>query len=358
MGNDSAHTNWIGMIRLACLLLLVLGAAPALAVELPRHKIVLPSAISVDAQANTVVLPLHRGRAGDRTVWYVLTDSSDSGDATRRGLVHAPLLAHAGHVQTVTQKSGELVFAAAPDFRPQRLVVAGPTGYPPQSAVAGATAPPAYSPLIRIDGQATILNAPVVAVGAGPFDLAGHSDVADRVLAIDIAKRTVTLQLSHGFAEGRRVVYISTEASDPGVAALERAIHVPRLSEGNGDIGLLVVVNGQGGGSNAEAQGLQQFLRDGQADAIATLSGVAGLGSPQNILTAFPAGRTASGYSPLWAVTKVVWRDNPGPALRHQADVYALAKTGAVDGGNGQPLQPAGVVVNCPVIAWLDDPVP
>lgn len=359
MGSSWCEISLGGVIRLSFLLsVLAFMATPLLAGELPRHKFALPSAISVDPQANTVVLPLHRGRADAQTVWYVLTDSSEADDAKHRGLVHAPLLAHAGHIQAVTRSGDDLQFVAAPDFRPQRRVIAGTSGYPPQSVVAGAVAPPAYSPLIRVDGAGAILNAPIIAVGDGPFDLAGHSDIADRVLAIDTKKRTVTLLLSHGFAEGRRVVYISTEATDAGVAALERATYVPRLGDGNGDIGLLAVVNGQGGRGNVEAQGLQQFVQYGRAAAIATLADAGQLGSPQNILTAFPDGRTASGYSPLWSVTKVVWRDNPGPALRHQADVYRLVVSGTVGSGGGQPLQPAGVVVNCPVIAWLDEPVP
>lgn len=331
-------------IMLRLILPLFLLALPALAAELPRENIVLRSALSVDAAANTVTLPLFRGDVAGQTVWYIVTDSSDAADAAARGVVHAPLLVHAGHVQAAHLHGDVLQFAAAPDFRAARQVVAGPTGYPPQTAIPGGNAVPAYAPLVRVAGQAAILNAPIIATGDGPFD---HGTSADRVLAIDTAKRTVTLLLSHGFADGRRVVYISTEASDPGVAALERAVHVPQLGAGNGDIALLAVVNGP-----AE-QGLQQFLRHGRAEASATLANAAQLGSPHNILTAFPMGRTASGYSPLWSVTKAEWAERPGTLQRHQADLYALAKAQQL-----RPLQPTGIVVNCPVIAWLDGPVP
>lgn len=331
-------------IMLRLILPLFLLALPTLAAELPRENIVLRSALSVDAAANTVTLPLFRGDVAGQTVWYIVTDSADAADAAARGVVHAPLLVHAGHVQAARLSGDVLHFAAAPDFRAVRQVVAGPTGYPPQTAIPGGSAVPAYSPLVRVAGQAAILNAPIIATGDGPFD---HGSSADRVLAIDTAKRTVTLLLSHGFAEGRRVVYISTEASDPGVAALERAVHVPQLGAGNGDIALLAVVNG------SDEQGLQQFLRYGRAEASATPANAAQLGSPHNILTAFPMGRTASGYSPLWSVTKAEWVDRPGMPQRHQADLYALAKAQQF-----RPLQPTGIVVNCPVIAWLDGPVP
>lgn len=330
------------MLRL--ILPLVLLAIPALAADLPREQIVLSSALHVDAEANTVTLPLFRGDVDGRSVWYIVTDSSDAADARARGVVHAPLLARAGHVQMAVQHGQGLRFAAAPDFSPHRQVVAGAAGYPPQAAAPGGQAPPAYSPLVRIQGQETILNAPIVAVGDGPFD---RGATADRVLAIDTEKRHVTLLLSHGFAEGRRVVYISTEASDAGVAALERAIHVPQLGAGEADIALLVVPNGP------SEQGLQQFLRHGRAEAEATLANAAQLGSPHNILTAFPMGRTATGYSPLWSVTKVEWPDRPGAPQRHQAEIYRLSSAKQIG-----PLQPTGIVVNCPVIAWLDGPVP
>lgn len=336
------------MFRLASLFVFLLVAAPAVAADLPREQIVLRSAVSVDAEANTVTLPLFRGEAAGKTVWYIVTDSSDAEDARKRGVVHAPLLARAGHVQRVNWQHGDLRFAAAPDFSARRQVQAGPQGYPPQRAIPGGSAPPAYSPFIRMADNGPVLNAPVVATGDGPFDLTGHSDLLDRVLAIDTVRRTVTLLLSHGFAEGRRVVYISTEASDAGVAALERAIHVPQLGDGEADIALLAVVDG------GDAQGLQQFLRLGRAEAQATLADAPGLGSPLNILTAFPMGRTASGYSPLWSVSKLDWRDTAAVAVqRHQNDVYKLASGKQIAGP-----QPTGITVNCPVIAWIDGAVP
>jgi len=340
------------MVRfvIACLLAACTVAA-AVADELPRQQIVLASAISVDPVANTVILPLHEGEADGRRVWYILLDSSDAADAARRGLVHAPLLARAGHVQAVSRKNEKLLFAAAPDFRSRRQLAAGPQGFPPQQALPGATAPDAYSPFIRVAGDGAVLNAPIIAVGDGPFDVAGHSDTADRVLAIDLEKRTVTLLLSHGFAEGRAVVYISTEASDPAAAALERATLVPLLDEGDASIGLLVVVNGPRG--REDAQGLQHFLFDAAAGDEAGLANAARLGSAGNILTGFPMGKTAPGYSPLWSVSPVEWPGTAAQRLRGQAEVYRL-----VADKNLRQLPPAGFAVNCPVIAWLDGPVP
>lgn len=334
------------------LLLALLAAGSATAAELPREQIVLRSAISVDADANTVTLPLFRGTAAGQTVWYIVTDSSDAADAASRSVVHAPLLSRAGHVQAAMQMGTVVHFAAAPDFAPRRQLVPGVQGFPPAEAAPGATAPAAYSPFIRLSGGGPVLNAPIVATGEGPFDLAGHGNVMDRVLAIDTAKGTVTLLLSHGFAEGRRVAYISTEASDPAAAALERATHVPQLGEGDADIALLVF-------ANAPEQGMARALLRGGLARHATLGSAAELGAPLNILAAFPTGKTARGYSPSWRVTLLQWAEGAMPRrMEAQADIWRLITARQLTGPAGAPPAPSEMVVNCPVIAWLDGPVP
>lgn len=339
-------------MRKLVLLLAFLVAGRAAGAELPREQIVLRSAISVDAEANLVTLPLFRGTAGGQTVWYIVTDSSDAADAAARGVVHAPLLAHAGHVQAAKQQDGIFHFAAAPDFTPTRRLTPGPEGFPPAAATPGAIAPTAYSPFIRLTADGPVLNAPIVATGEGPFDLAGHGDVMDRVLAIDTAKGTVTLLLSHGFAEGRRVVYISTEASDPATATLERATFVSSLGEGDADIALLAF-------ADAPEQGLARALLRGGLARHPTLTNAAELEAPLNILSAFPAGKTARGYSPSWRVTLLQWTEGAMPRrVEAQADAWRLITAKQITGPAGSPAAPSDMVVNCPVIAWLDGPVP
>ncbi len=338
------------------------AAIPEASAELPREQLVLRSALSVRPADNSVTLPLFRGRAGNQTVWYIVMDSSDQADAERRGVVWAPLLARAGHVQAVQHSDAGLVFAAAPNFAPERRYRPGPQGFPPLDAAdavaPGATAPAAYSPFIRLAADGPILNAPIVAVGDGPFDLSRHDRTMDRVLAIDTAKRQVTLLLSRGFAEGRAVLYISTEASDPLAAALERATLVPKLGEGDGDIGLIAMMNGQTGADNPEAQGLPHLVLDGAVAATAGRHNAARLGAPGNILTAFPTGKTASGYSPLWSVSLAAWAEDRVKAgsnirITHQAEIYRLLGKG-INGPDGAPFAPSGITVNCPVVAYLD----
>src|ERR1700730_10693032 len=56
----------------------------------------LTSAIALDATAETITLPLHKGlTATGATTWYVLIDSSNKADAASRGLHYAPRLANA-----------------------------------------------------------------------------------------------------------------------------------------------------------------------------------------------------------------------------------------------------------------------
>ncbi len=89
---------------------------------------------------------------------------------------------------------------------------------------------PGYSPFVRISGSRAVYDAPIVAVGAGSFDVTRHTNTHDRVLAIDTMAMTVSLLLAHGYASGQPIVYLSFEASDALTAALDRDTFVPALS--------------------------------------------------------------------------------------------------------------------------------
>lgn len=346
---------------------LVLGAtAPASirAASLPRANIVLPSVLSVDVAAQTVVLPLHRGRAGGSTVWYVVTDSSNKADAAKRGAVYAPLLGNVGAgcaacVQHVREQRGEVMFNGAPDFSKTRTFVPGPTGFPPKSASPGAVATASYSPFVRFGSSTAVVNAPIVATGNGSFDVTMHTNTHERVLAIDEAKKTVTLLLVRGFASGKRILYLSTEASDPGVATIERATYVPSLGKATaGTIPIFVVANGPRGSASV-AQGLSSAALDGRLDRNATAANAATLRTPMNVLASFPTGTSASAYTPLWAANIGVWSDAAVAAhknvqLRASKAFADAAANKTLTGPGGKPFGPIGVNVNCPVIAYID----
>ena len=337
----------------AALVVSPLLIGPVAAADLPRANIVLPNAVAVDADAGTATLPLHRGTAGTQTVWYVVTDSSDKADAQKRGVVYAPLLAGvgagcAGCLRTATERNGAIAFPGAPDFSPKRAYVPSATGFPPASAAPGATATGAYTPFLRIGGA--VINAPIVATGTAPFDVTTHRNTADRVVAIDAQKKTVTLLLARGFAGGKKVLYLSTEASDPGAAAIERAIYVPALKAKGGVVPIDVVANGP-------QQGLGFVALHGRLGTAATAANVAQLGSTLNVLSSFPTGATAGAYSPLWAVTVLAWK----PAARANAPVLTslgdvAQHDGELTGPDGKSAPgPVGFVVNCPVVAYVDE---
>jgi hypothetical protein len=177
---------------------------------LPRSKLTLESAIEINLSKEYARLPIYPGTAPNPTdpsqterVWYILEDASDSGNADDLGVNYAPKLNNMAIscpecVQTVTEENpspednhfGPAVihFQGAPEFTTEREAVPGPTGFPLKSFKPGAFTPPGdpYTPFIRIAGSDVIYNAPIVAVGEGPFDVTTHSNTSPRVLGIHI----------------------------------------------------------------------------------------------------------------------------------------------------------------------------
>jgi hypothetical protein len=317
-------------------------AAPAAAASGP----ILPSVISVDTTNHTAVLPLFRGVAHGRTVWYIVTDASDAATARRLHVVFSPDLAGIGGdaTQTATRAGGELTFAGAPDFSPTRSYVASAKGFPPASAAPGGVADAAYSPFVRVAGEPGVLNAPIVATGEGPFDVEHHADTEDRVLAVDTAHHTVTLALARGLANGTPVYYISTEASDPVAAAVERATYVPRLQHAQRSATIPIGVVADGPTSDAQGQGLTYLTLHTPLDRDATLAGAATIGSPFNLLSLLPDVAhlyERNAYSPLWDAQVV---GTPQATRLTSYAAFAAQRPAA-----------AGFVVNCPVISFGDE---
>ena len=289
---------------------------------------------------HTVTLTLHRGRSGAQPVWYTVTEASDSGHADTWKASVAQKLANAkgtAAVQKVTlDPDGTVVFPATVDFSPVHLITPGPAGFPPVAASPGAVGGPGYSPLIQLPDGA-ILNAP---------QLANSSGRADKVTAIDQAAGTVTHLLTDGFARGNKVVYISTESTDPGAAAIEDVTYAPALNAapfagGDGTdsarAGLAAFTNGATGAGNPQRQGLNSALL--------------GEGDPLNVLAWLPnQGR----YSPLWDVHLTAWAPGQTPTRQTEfAKVADLAAAGKVTAFPTGRWAPSGFIVNCPLIARL-----
>lgn len=371
---------------------------------LPVAKTILQSAIKIDLQNEYVRLPLHRGEYNGQTVWYIITEASDQGAAADLDVNYAPKLVNAGIgcaecVQNVTLTGasdnvfgeGTIHFVGVPDFTPARVLKAGADGgFPPAQATPGAVGGPGYNPFIRINGSTTVYNAPIVAVGNGPFDVEHHPNTGDRVLAIHPAApatgqaqfhgASVDLLLVRGFDSGKPIVYISTDSSDAATATLERSTYVPALKNisftgGDDFLGSAIerifpFTNGQTGLSNPNAQGLTHLIKDGHAgedaslDSKALLSALAHGGDALNIQGDFPTltqDNRRDAYSPLWEAQFGEWTPKAiqeGLDTR-QTDEFQILKLAEqhpdlLTAPGGAPYGSVKALIDCPVIGYLD----
>jgi hypothetical protein len=379
---------------------------------LPRDHLTEESALQVDLSNETVRLPLYPGTAYAGTphaekVWYVLLDASDSGLAHDLGVNYAPKLANIAisdpaAVQTVTLGSptprqnpfgpAAVNFAGAPDFSPTRIATPGPDGFPLAKFQPGAVAGPGYSPFIRIAGSDVVYNAPIVATGDGPFDVAHHTNTGDRVLGVHIAgpskpgqfaESWVDMLFVKGFDAGQPIVYLSTDAGQPLTAVLERSTYVPALNNASFNGGddflgsarerLFGFINGQTGAGNPQAQGFVHLVKDGfaaqdaSAGNTALINALRNGGDLLNVFGDFPTlsdPRHADAYSPLWDAQLGLWTPkavSAGLNTRQidEVQVFNLAATRpdlltGVDPATGQPepYGSAGVDINCAVIGF------
>lgn len=303
------------------------------------REVLLPSARE-NTKADTASLPLREGRLRDgRRFSFVITEASNRAVANRLGVTFAPKLANAhgtGAVQRGRFVNGRLVVRHSVDFSPVREVVPGPGGFPPVTAKPGAVGEPGYSPLVSLpDG--TVINAPQVENATGR---------ADKLLRI--VKNRAVFQETEGFYEGNTIYYVSFDASQPDIAALEAVTYAPALNAapGLGDnsnksarSGIAPFVNGQTGADNPQRQGLNSALL--------------GQGDPLNVTQTVAGDR---GYSPLWDVHATQWTASAKAAaqdLRQNdfADIEKLAAQGTVTGPGDAAWAAIGAIVNCPVIS-------
>ena len=306
---------------------------------------------AVEHPDGTATFPLHRGTSQDRTVYYLLLDSSDGNRAAAIGVNKSQKLANAANtdaVQHVTVIGGGVDFPASVDFSPAHVLEA-PNGFPPTRFEPGAVGEAGYSPLIqRPDGS--VDNAPQIARdqnGDGRIDLL--TEAADKVVAIDTAHLTVTYKETDGFQGGKAVRYVSTDSTDPLAATLEDATLAPALnaapragddSTASSRAELVAFVNGQTGAANPQRQGLN--------------SAVAGDGDPLNVLAWNPSqGR----YSPLWDVHLAQWSaaDVAAGTNVRQTDtgtIDNLAQHGRITAPGGGALRASGFIVDCPIVAF------
>jgi hypothetical protein len=316
----------------------------------------------MDLDAGTIELPLYEGQMSDGTpVWYVLTDTTDEANAAALGLNHSAKLAYGenGARRATLGEDATLTFeSGAVDFAPERVIVpgAGDNPFPPQTAEPGSVGDDAYTPLVKIENAGGhVYNAPIVSFGTSAEEIAfcdgspDYSLVHDKVVSICPDEGTVTIALTPGFSFARPVLYLSTEASEAGVAALEGATLAPGLraiTVGRDDSAfsaverIFVTANGPTGAGNPQRQGLNSALL-GEGN------------GPLNVLGGIPT--IATDYSPLWDINLGVWTDEAvangyRARVTEEFEILGLVEQGWITGPGGNPYGSVGVVVNCPIV--------
>lgn len=326
----------------------------------------------VDVDEGTITLPLYEGALKNgKTVWYILTDTTDKGNADALGLNWSPKLAYSDVGKAV--REGEVVAGGVVefekgevDFTPEPLVVPGeaPNYFPPEEFSPGAIGDADYSPLVRLTNSGNhIYNAPMVAFDVTAEQIsfceggADHSLVHDKVVRICPEEGTVTLALTAGFSFARPVLYLSTEANNPLAATLEGAIFAPALQDvtvGRDDSAFSAVeriflfangpINDQLDDEgevevNPQRQGLNSALR--------------GEGGPLNVLGGIPT--IATDYSPLWDVNLGEWTQEAidkgyRSRLTEEFAILGFVERGWITGPGGAPYGSTGIIVNCPIV--------
>ncbi len=298
------------------------------------------------AQENTTTdqatLRVHRAIDDDgERASYVVTESSDKKDAKARGVNYSPKLTNARGTAAVQRGwydgAGVLHVADTVDFSPVHVVTPGPGGFPPAAAIPGAVGQAGYSPLVQLP-NGTVINAPHVMNATGAHDK----------LTAPISGGVATFAEAEGFYDGKEVYYVSFDASDPGIAALEGATFAPKLNAapglGSNDkktsarSGIAPFANGQTGVANPNRQGLSSALL--------------GEGGPLNVVQSRPR---QNEYSPLWDAHLSVWSADAVAAGRNTRqtdfdDIQDLAADGEIGGPAGS-WGAIGAIINCPIFS-------
>ena len=326
----------------------------------------------MSADGMSITLPLYKGQLKDgRSVWYILTDTTDQANADGLGLNFSSKLSYgaagkAARTGTLGKDTSLTFDSGTVDFSPERKLVPGaaPKAFPPSVAQPGSVGDADYSPLVRITNQpgTPIYNAPMVAFDAGIDELdscdgnVDHSVLHDRVLKVCVAPPdnggpTVTIALTPIFSFAKPAVYMSTEASDPMVAALDMGTFAPALGDvtpGRDDSAfsaverLFVTANGPTGKENPQRQGLNSALTDGLP--------------PLHVVGGLPT--VALDYSPLWDLNLGEWTKeaiDKGYRARviDEFQYLGLVRDGWITGPDGTPYGSSGIIVNCPIVARM-----
>ena len=165
---------------------------------------------------------------------------------------------------------------------------------------------------------------------------------------------------------------MSTEASDPIAATLERATYVPLLQNapflGGDDFAgsarerIFAVVNGPRSTDPAKAQGFMAVSFDGHLSEDLTPANSGLVRTAMNIQGDFPTRsqpRHEFSYSPLWDAQVGEWTpaaiaQGKMKVLNDENEMLELVREGAITGPMGAKFGSAGFVINCPPVAFIN----
>ena len=155
-----------------------------------------------------------------------------------------------------------------------------------------------------------------------------QTGASSRTLVQNLTKANmpVTLPLTRGYVNGFEVYYISTEASDKGLAdhltnfTHSRVSYTPALR-------------------NAPPQSLGNIYVFANG-----IKGPGPLGFQANVADSQPGD---PGYSPLWRINNVEWKQGVSPReIKSEDDILSAQKNGELT------VTPSNTVVNCPFVQW------
>lgn len=366
-----------------------------------------PTSFTEDSNQRVATYPLYRGTSGGSPVEYVITDASDLAVARDLGVMYAPKLKAAEGTAAVQGSTSQIMngggidFPATVNFSATRTLTPSPAGsrgqdegdgstgdsddttpdggFPPATATPGPVGNTGYSPLVKVSfrGHNVVLNAPQLANSTGQ-----HPKLT---APITDASTTASLSETFGCFDLLSVHYVSFDASDPVVAAIENATYAPALNsapsagcadstnptDGNPPApptpngcareSLAAFTNGPTPIPNQQWQGLNNSLLTlecGFSEA-GTCTGGTEI-SPFNVLKGVPTPTLRFEYSPLWDPHLSTWTSFAtlhGISIRVGLfqDVRQEAALGFVTAPNGSAWAASGFIVNCPPVS-LDVP--
>lgn len=333
----------------------------------------------IDFEENTITIPLYRGFYTDGELhWFVITDTTDEGNAKALGLNFSPKLeyvtAESGSTARLANSSVLVDRVGKVDFTPQFSLVPGDESpFPPSSFSAPQVGDELYSPYVRLpDMGGRVYNAPIVASNVQASQLNewcdgipdGARNRADSVLhskVVRICPRdfTVTVSLTPGFSFAKPVLYLSTDANNEMAAAMEDTTFAPRLANmgvGGDDSAfsaverLFATTNGFTNSDLASGAPFNQTTHPSRQGFNSALSDE---GSPLNVLGGIPT--VATDYSPAWDVNVGEWtpyavENGIRDRLTEEFQILGFVQQGYITGPGGSPYGSSGIIVNCPIV--------